>query len=146
MPVFRSQHNSTELAQNGNNSSSTNPYEPLVSPAGLVSKARTLNDREGAPKTDPSQRPGAYTARGRAFGSHPAWHRGIMNAHLAASFRQGSRRTITAVSGNELPRSRSRRLSRCHLVEEEDNTEQIPPLSSRFPRSSSAHKRKSNRE
>jgi hypothetical protein len=55
--------NSTELAQNGNNSSNTNPNEPLVPPAGLTSKAR----RNGVRNIGPSQRPGAYTARGRAF-------------------------------------------------------------------------------
>jgi hypothetical protein len=84
-----------ELARNGNNSSITNPGEPLVPPAGLNSKARPRNDslNEDAGNIDPSQRPGAYTARGRPFGSRPSWHR-RMSAHLAAPFRRGSSQSL----------------------------------------------------
>jgi hypothetical protein len=83
------------LARNGNNSSNTNPDEPLVPPAGFISKARPSNDslNEGARNIGPSQRPGAYTAQGRAYGSRPSWHR-RMGAHLAASFRQGSSQSL----------------------------------------------------
>jgi hypothetical protein len=99
-----------ELRRNGNNASNRNRNEPLVPPAGLTSKARPINDslnvKEGARNIDPSQRPGAYMARGRPFGSRPAlaasfhqvgsppaWHR-RMSARLAASFRQVSSQSL----------------------------------------------------
>jgi hypothetical protein len=107
-------HTAAELHRNGNNSSNTNPDEPLVPPPGLTSRARPSNDSlnvKGARNIGPSQRPGAYTARGRAVGSRPAWHR-RMSARLAAPFRQGSRRTTA--SERQLP----------HLEEEDRNDDE----------------------
>jgi hypothetical protein len=85
-----------QLAPHGNNSSNTNPGEPLSTPAGLTSKARPSYDSlnvNGARNIGPSHRPGAYPARGRAIGSRPAWHR-CMSSPLAASFRQRSRQSL----------------------------------------------------
>jgi hypothetical protein len=62
-----------ELTRNGNQSLNTNPDEPLVPPeVGLTSNARSSNERldlKDAPNIGPTQRPGTYTARGRACGS-----------------------------------------------------------------------------
>jgi hypothetical protein len=111
--VPRSTTTAAELHRNGNNSSNTNPDEPLVPPVGLTSKDRPSNDSlivKGTRNIVPSQRPGAYTVRERALGSRLPWHH-RMSVHLAAPFHQGSRRT--SASERELPRS-----SQCNIPPE----------------------------
>jgi hypothetical protein len=64
--------------------------EPLVPPVGY-----SLNNVRGARNIRPSQLPGAYTAQGRPIGTRPSFF-GRISTHLAAPFRQGTRRRTTA--------------------------------------------------